>query len=402
MQDTGDLVAAVQSRLAGCAEAPGEITVAEMVRQEAGVISDCDLLEVLRRLRHDSVGCGVLEQILAIDDVTDVVVTGPEKVFFDRGQGLVRSAVRFPDDDAVRRLATRLIVACGRRLDDAQPFGDGRISRADGTAVRVHAVLSPPSDSGTCLSLRVLRQAGASLGQLTRSGTMPPLIAQVLKKVVAQRRALLVVGGTGSGKTTLLGGLLAEVDRKERIIVIEDTAELGPAHPHIVSLVAKAPNAEGTGAITMSTLLKQALRMRPDRIVVGEIRGAEIVDLLAALNTGHEGGAGTVHANSLEEVPARMEALAALGGLDRQALHSQLAAAIDVVVSVKRTPAGRIVGQLGVVGTGTPVEVHPVWDHRRGGLDGFDRFLRSLGFPDGQTALPDHPRAGGDGHATAA
>ncbi|MBN9643785.1 TadA family conjugal transfer-associated ATPase [Corynebacterium mendelii] len=395
MREIDDLVSAVQSRLAGLDHTPDEPEIAALVRQQAGVISDLDLLAVLRRLRHDSVGCGVLEQILAVDGVTDVVVTGPDNVFFDRGQGLVRSAVRFADDAAVRRLATRLIVSCGRRLDDAQPFGNGRIRRADGTAVRVHALLSPPSDSGTCLSLRVLRQATTSLAALQRSGTMPPLVATVLAAVVRHRRALLVCGGTGSGKTTVLGALLGQVDPAERIIIIEDTAELKPVHPHTVSLVAQAANAEGSGAITMSALVKQALRMRPDRIVVGEIRGAEIVDLLAALNTGHEGGAGTVHANSLAEIPARMQALGGLGGLDGKALDAQLAAAIDVVVSMRRTRHGRIIDQIGLLSRTTPVTVQPVWDHRRGILDGFTDFAAGLGLdPAGPAATPGFPGAG--------
>ncbi|MCK7676028.1 TadA family conjugal transfer-associated ATPase [Corynebacterium pygosceleis] len=347
---------------------------AQIIRQEAGVISDVEVLEVLRQLRHDSTGAGPLEPLLAVEGVSDVVVNGPDDVWFDSGEGLCRAETVFTSDAEVRRLATRLAALCGRRLDDAHPFVDGRIRRADGTAVRIHALLSPPAENGTCISLRVLRQANLGLDALTAGNAMPPMIADLLRDIVRSRRSLLIVGGTGTGKTTLLSALLAEVSHRERIVCIEDTAELHPSHPHVVNLVARQANTEGSGEITMSGLLRQALRMRPDRIVVGEIRGAEVVDLLTALNTGHEGGAGTVHANSLAEVPARFEALGALGGLPPEALHPQLAAAFRVVVSVHRSPGGaRRVRQIGVLG-GNPVTVRPVWDTERGQLDGFRRF----------------------------
>ncbi|MCK7637378.1 TadA family conjugal transfer-associated ATPase [Corynebacterium sp. P7202] len=347
---------------------------AQIIRQEAGVISDVEVLEVLRQLRHDSTGAGPLEPLLAVEGVSDVVVNGPDDVWFDSGEGLCRAETVFTSDAEVRRLATRLAALCGRRLDDAHPFVDGRIRRADGTAVRIHALLSPPAENGTCISLRVLRQANLGLDALTAGNAMPPMIADLLRGIVRSRRSLLIVGGTGTGKTTLLSALLAEVSHRERIVCIEDTAELHPSHPHVVNLVARQANTEGSGEITMSGLLRQALRMRPDRIVVGEIRGAEVVDLLTALNTGHEGGAGTVHANSLAEVPARFEALGALGGLPPEALHPQLAAAFRVVVSVHRSPGGaRRVREIGVLG-GNPVTVRPVWDTERGQLDGFRRF----------------------------
>lgn len=369
----------VQRRLVDTPGAAGDAAeLARLIREEAGVISDVDVLDLLRRLRHDSTGVGLLETVLAVEGVTDIVVNGPDQVWFDRGSGLERAETSFADDAEVRQLATRLATACGSRLDDAQPFADGRLLRDDGSTIRVHALLAPPSADNTCLSLRVLRQATTTLEQLVARGTVSAEIAGLLRGVVRHRRAFLVVGGTGTGKTTLLAALLAEVDHRERILCIEDTAELQPRHPHVVNLVSRARNIEGSGEITMSDLLRQALRMRPDRIVVGEIRGAEVVDLLAALNTGHEGGAGTIHANSLGEVPARMEALAALGGLDRQALHSQLAAAVDVVIVMRRAGDGRrTVHQLGLL-SGNPVTAHPVWDSGRGPLAGFDEFREAL------------------------
>lgn len=373
------LMERVQRRLVDTPGAAGDAAeLARLIREEAGVISDVDVLELLRRLRHDSTGVGLLETVLALEGVTDIVVNGPDQVWFDRGAGLERAETTFADDAEVRQLATRLATACGSRLDDAQPFADGRLSRDDGSVIRIHALLAPPSAGDTCLSLRVLRQATTTLEQLVARDTVSAELAELLRGVVRHRRAFLVVGGTGTGKTTLLAALLAEVDHRERILCIEDTAELQPRHPHVVNLVSRSRNIEGSGEITMSDLLRQALRMRPDRIVVGEIRGAEVVDLLAALNTGHEGGAGTIHANSLGEVPARMEALAALGGLGRQALHSQLSAAVDVVIVMRRVDNGRrIVHQIGLL-SGNPVTARAVWDSRHGPLPGFDEFRQAL------------------------
>lgn len=349
----------VQRRLVDTPSDSGRI--AEVVREEAqAVISDVDVLHVLRKLRHDSYGIGELEELLSIDGVTDIVVNGPTSVWFDRGQGLERAGITFDSDANVRRLATRLLASTGRRIDDAQCFGDGRFTRHDGTVLRVHALLSPPSNSGTCLSLRVLRQSNDNLEQLKDNGTFNEEVLGMLRNIVAMNRSFLVVGGTGSGKTTLLSAMLAAVDENQRLICIEDTQELSPEHPHLVSLTTRSSNTEGVGEVTMSDLLKQSLRMRPDRIVLGEIRGGEVVDLLAALNTGHDGCAGTIHANDIYEVPARLEALAARGGMDRDALHAQLAAARPLVLAMRRDDNGRKLVRIGEL-AGDPIEVHIFW-----------------------------------------
>lgn len=357
------VIEAVQRKLA---QRPNcnETQRAQLVREASGgVMSDVEVINILRQLRHESQGVGKLESILALEGVTDVLVNGVDGVWFDRGRGLERSTVTFGSDAEVRKLATRLLVASGRRLDDAQCFADGRLQRQDGTALRVHAILSPPSESGTCISLRVLRQATTSIGQLQRGGTFDASVARCLEGLIEARTSVLIIGGTGSGKTTLLSALLGQVPHQERIICIEDTAELKPNHPHAISLLTRTENVEGRGAISMAELLRQSLRMRPDRIVLGEIRGAEVVDLLAALNTGHEGCAGTLHANTVTEAVARIEALAALGGLVQHALHSQLAAAAPVILAMKRTAHGRKLHQIGVL-RGNPVEVALLWDAR--------------------------------------
>ncbi|HEX2214081.1 MAG TPA: ATPase, T2SS/T4P/T4SS family, partial [Mycobacterium sp.] len=222
--------------------------------------------------------------------------------------------------------------------------------------------------------------ATQDLDALTCTGTIEPPAAALLHDIIGARLAFLISGGTGAGKTTLLAAVLGAVPADERIVCVEDAAELAPAHPHLVKLVARCPNVEGVGEVTVRDLVKQALRMRPDRIVVGEVRGAEVVDLLAALNTGHDGGAGTVHANSPAEVPARLEALAAVGGLDRTALHSQLAAAVQVVIHVSRDRAGRRrlseIAAL-IAGSGGSVRAATVW-HRDRGIDCGADYLREL------------------------
>lgn len=369
MTDIDLVVENVQRIIATKETPPTSAEIASLVREQAGVISNEDIVMVLRRLRSDSVGVGPLESLLALPGVTDVLVNAHDSVWIDRGQGVEKADMDLGSEEAVRRLATRLALTCGRRLDDAQPFADGRITRDDGSVLRIHAVLAPLAESGTCISVRVLRQARLSLDDLIQSGTVPEDIAPALRNIINQRRSFLVVGGTGTGKTTLLSAMLTEVPADQRIICIEDTAELHPGHPSTINLVSRQANVEGAGAVSMADLLKQSLRMRPDRIVVGEIRGAEVVDLLAAMNTGHDGGAGTIHANSISEVPARMEALAATGGLDRMALHSQLAAAVDNVLVMKHTPQGRRLAQLGVL-RGNPVTTQVVWDLDHGMHEG--------------------------------
>ena len=336
------LIDRVRERLAA---EPGPLrpaVVAAAIRAESGgVLGDTEVLAGLRLLQTELTGAGPLDPLLARPGVTDVLVSGPDSVWVDDGNGLARSTVRFDDEAAVRRLAQRLALAAGKRLDDAQPWVDGLLTGCGRHPVRLHAVLPPIATDGTAISLRVLRPAEQSLAALVAAGSIAAPAAALLGRVIRARLALVVTGGTGAGKTTLLAALLAEVPPGERIVCVEDAAELAPPHPHLVRLVARGPNIEGAGEITVRQLVRQALRMRPDRIVVGEVRGAEVVDLLGALNTGHDGGAGTVHANSPAELPARLEALAALGGLDRAALHSQLAAAIRVVVHLGRDRAGR-------------------------------------------------------------
>jgi pilus assembly protein CpaF len=331
------VVDAVRTRLS---REHGELTparVAAALREEGRPVGDATVLAVHDALRGDILGAGLLEPLVRMPGVTDVLVNGHGHVYVDRGAGLELMPVRFPDDEAVRRLAQRLAAAGGRRLDDATPYVDVRLP--DGT--RLHAVLAPIARRGTCLSLRVPSRTAFSMDDLVRRGSVDLVGARLLTDLVAARLAFLVSGGTGSGKTTLLATLLGMVEPGERLVLVEDSAELTPEHPHVVTLEARPANIETAGEVTVRDLVRQALRMRPDRLVVGEVRGAEVTELLAALNTGHEGGCGTIHANSAGDVPARVEALALAAGLPRGAAHSQFASAVDVVVHLGRARDGR-------------------------------------------------------------
>jgi pilus assembly protein CpaF len=366
----------VRARLAVSPGPPTRAAVAALVREEAGgLLGDDDVLLAVREAVDELAGAGPLEALLREPGVTDVLVNGPDQVWVDRGSGLERAQVRFADDGAVRRLAVRLAATVGRRLDDAAPWVD--VGLADGT--RLHAVLPPVSGSGTCLSLRVLRRSRHTLADLAALGTLPGGSEELLRALVARRLAFLVTGGTGSGKTTLLSALLGAADPRDRIVVCEDAAELAPEHPHVVRLVTRPPNVEGVGLVTLRDLVRQALRMRPDRLVVGEVRGAEVTDLLAAFNTGHDGGCGTLHANRPAEVPARLEALGVAAGLDRAAVHSQAAAALALVVHLRRTAEGRRVTELGVVRrSGEHVVVEAGWRTDGGDCPAAARLRRLL------------------------
>lgn len=343
---SGTVVERVRRRLSADASEPTALTVADALRAEQQVAGSGTVLQIVDQLRSETRGAGVLDPLLAMPGVTDVLVNGAGAVHVDRGGGLEAVPVHFADDEAVRRLAQRLAAQAGRRLDDASPWVDARLP--DGT--RLHVVLAPIARPGTLISLRVPARRSYSLDGLHDVGSVTAEGLDLLRRLVSSRAAFLVTGGTGSGKTTLLSALLSEVDPAERVVVVEDATELRPDHPHVVGLEARPANVEGSGQVTVRDLVRQALRMRPDRVVVGEVRGAEVVDLLAALNTGHEGGCGTVHANSTTDVPARFEALGVAAGLPREAVHSQLGAGIEVVVHVGRSADGhRRVEQLAVV-----------------------------------------------------
>ncbi|MEV4825451.1 TadA family conjugal transfer-associated ATPase [Micromonospora sp. NPDC049274] len=364
--EEGTFAARVRQRIAAATDPVTPAAIVSAVRAEptAAVLGDTAVLRIADRVHDDLVGAGPLAPLLADPEVTDVLVNGV-RVWVDRGAGLHQVAVPVGSVEDVRRLAQRLIASAGRRLDDGSPYADARLP--DGT--RLHAVLPPVATEGPYLSLRTFRHRPFTLDELVRQGTVPRPVAPLLAAVVAARLAYLVTGGTGSGKTTLLNTLLGLVPATERIVLVEDAAELQPGHPHVVGLQARTANVEGTGVVGLGDLVRQALRMRPDRLVVGECRGAEVVDLLAALNTGHDGGAGTLHANAPSDVPARLEALGMLGGLPRAALHAQVVAALQVLLQVRRGDRGRVLESICLLlpeGPERLATVVPAWIRGRG------------------------------------
>lgn len=286
---------------------------------------------------------GPLASYAASGPVTDLFVNGDRGLWIDRGTGAEHEPSWTAGEPEVRALAVQLIARGGRHVDEATPAVDVRLGRG----IRVHAVLPPLSSTGTLVSVRVPRVADFSLAALARAGMLDREQEALLRAAVAERRNILVTGAGGTGKTTLLGALLGEAGPRERIVLLEDVAELRIGHPHVVALEARQANLEGSGRIGLDVLLREALRMRPDRLVVGECRGPELRELLAALNTGHDGGAGTLHANSLDDVPARLEALGSTAGMSAEAVARQAVSAFDLVVHLERAGGRRRVAQVG-------------------------------------------------------
>lgn len=362
---------------AGAAPTPSsvqELASLDRLRLGAGRVH-----ELHSQLAADVFGAGPLEAYLGIPGVTDVLVNGTAGVWIDRGDGLEAVACEVGDAAAVRRLAVRLATSAGRRLDETSPFVDGLLPGG----VRLHAVLPPLVPDAAYISLRVPRGHTPSLRELRAGGTICDLGQLVLEHLVAAKLAFVVSGGTGSGKTTLLGALLSRVPTDERIVVVEDVRELRIDHPHVVALQGRTPNVEGAGAVPLDVLVRQSLRMRPDRLVVGEVRGAEVRELLSALNTGHEGGCGTVHANAAADVLARFEALGALAGMSAHAVRSQLVSAVQLVVHLRRERAGRVLSEVGVIGwEGATLRVRPALAREHDGLQrqhGWPVLARMLG-----------------------
>jgi len=357
---------------------PSAASIDALVAEHADTLGDDGRARAARDLLEQLVGLGPLARLATDRSVTDLLVNGDGAVWVDRGGGVERADARVAVDD-LRRLAVRLAGVAGRRLDDAQPWVDGVLPGG----VRLHAVLPPLADGGPHVSLRFARHRPGGVDALARLGAATPDMVTLLREVVAARTSLVVTGGTGAGKTTVLAALVAECPADQRVVVVEDVRELDPEHPHVVRLQGRGPNVEGVGGVTLVDLVRQALRMRPDRLVVGEVRGAEVRELLAALNTGHEGGMSTLHANGPEEVPARVEALGALAGMPRDAVHAQLREALRVVVHVARSGGSRRVERVGVVvpDLADPRVVRVVEAARRGdgglvGGPGRDRLVR--------------------------
>ena len=338
--------------------------VAELVAEEAAVLSPARRELVTELIMRETVGLGPLEELLGDPEVEEVMVNGHERVYVERGGRIERAAVRFASEQALRDAIERVLAPLGRRVDELSPMVDARL--ADGS--RVNVVVPPLAVDGPALSIRRFTAARPDPDALVASGTLTAELRDRLAAAIRERRSIVISGGTGSGKTTLLNALSSFIDPAERVVTIEDAAELRLRQPHVVRLESRPASVEGRGAVTIRDLLRNALRMRPDRIVIGEVRGAEALDLLTALNTGHDGALSTVHANSPEDALRRLETLALMAGigLPHEAIRDQLARGVDLVVHLERIGSRRLVAAVGEVsGVAGAVAVREVW--RRGG-----------------------------------
>ena len=292
-----------------------------------------------RETRDEIVGLGPLEPLLADEEVNDILVNGPLNVFVEVAGVLQKAQTRFIDDDHVMRIIRRILAPLGRRLDESSPMVDARLQ--DGS--RVNAIIPPIALDGPSISIRKFTQKHLAASDLVNLGSLTRECLDLLVKIVQGRRNLLVSGGTGTGKTTILNLLSQFIPKDERIVTIEDSAELQLNHPHIVRLETRPANAEGTGRISARELVINALRMRPDRVIVGEVRAGEIIELMQAMNTGHEGSMSTIHANSTKDAMIRIETLLAVNGYDagEQAIGRLIGSSLDVLVQLKRLSNGR-------------------------------------------------------------
>jgi pilus assembly protein CpaF len=312
--------------------------VRELVAAEAGVLGSEAREELAERIVRDSVGLGPLEELLADPEVEEVMVNGAERVYVERGGVVEATEVRFADEDELRNAIERILAPLGRRVDELSPMVDARL----GDGSRVNVVIPPLAIDGPAVSIRRFGVRRPGPDELVELGTLNAEQRDRLEEAVGERRSVLVSGGTGSGKTTLLNALSSFVASRERVVTIEDAAELRLQQPHVVRLESRPAGVEGRGEVTIRDLLRNALRMRPDRIVIGEVRGPEALDLLTALNTGHDGALSTVHANSAADALSRLETLALMAGvgLPHAAIAEQVRRGIDLVVQMERRPDG--------------------------------------------------------------
>ena len=308
--------------------------VAQVVRTQLPRLQGAELVAAVHEVLADAAGLGPLRDAVT-PGVTDVLVCSHDLVYRERDGVLERIDATWSDESALRAFAVRLATAAGVRLDQLHPFADFQLPGG----LRCHIVL-PPLAAATSISVRIPRQDSMPLSLTELLGGQPDVIVQAVCAVVASGRSYLISGGTGSGKTTLLAAMVGQVPSTQRIVIVEDAAELGPVHPHAVHLRARPASSEGVGEVTLRTMVRQALRMRPDRLIVGEVRGVEVLDLLAAMNTGHQGAAATVHANTATQVGQRIRSLCLMAGVPVEAADALFATAVDLVIHVERAAGG--------------------------------------------------------------
>ena len=313
--------------------------VADFARAERLVLNTTELEELGASVHDEMVGLGPIEPLLKDDSVNDILINGPFQVYVERRGELEPTPVRFRDNDHLLRIVNRIVAGVGRRIDESQPMVDARLP--DGS--RVNAAIAPIAIDGACVSIRKFSKKPYTLEKLVEVGAMPACVAEFLHGAVKARVSTVISGGTGSGKTTLLNALSSAISIKERLITIEDAAELQLQQPHVVRMETRPPNIEGKGEIRQRELVKNALRMRPDRVILGEVRGEEAFDMLQAMNTGHEGSMATIHANTPRDAITRLEQMVAMSGmkLSPEAVRGQIASAVGMIIQIMRMSDGK-------------------------------------------------------------
>ncbi|MFM1818435.1 MAG: hypothetical protein RIS61_33 [Actinomycetota bacterium] len=338
-------VSSIRSQLLNKSLPINVTTIIESLRDTSPDLSPLDLIENADEILAQTIGFGPVEKFIHQSGVTDILVNRFDDVWIDSELGLQKVKATWSSETELRDFAAKLASLVNRRLDDVNPFLDAKLENG----IRFHAIIPPLATHGTALAFRIPSTKKLSLDDLVNLKTIDEPVSQILRRIIHNKISFAISGSTGSGKTTILGALLSEVSENERIVIVEDSAELNVSHPNCVSLQTRGENSEGIGAIELKQLIKQTLRMRPDRIVIGEVRGTEVLDLLIALNTGHEGGCVTVHANSAESVIARIEALGLLAKIPKPAVHALLKQAIKVLIHVARTDKGRKLAEISVI-----------------------------------------------------
>jgi pilus assembly protein CpaF len=341
-----------------------------LINEEAAPLSVIQRRHVVRQIEDEVMGLGPLEPLLSDPSVSDILVNGPNNIYVERSGKLQRTAVRFNDDAHLLNIIDRIVSKVGRRIDESTPMVDARLK--DGS--RVNAIIPPLAIDGPVLSIRRFRKDALNIDDLVRYGSLNRTLVGLLRAIVMARLNVMISGGTGSGKTTLLNAMSAFIPERERIVTIEDSAELQLQQPHVVRLETRQVNVEGRGQITQRDLVRNSLRMRPDRIVVGEVRGAEALDMLQAMNTGHDGSLTTIHANSSRDALSRVETMVAMTGITFpiSALRNQIASAIDVIIHMERQEDGcrRIISVQEISGMeADTIVMSEIFNFSRSGVD---------------------------------